>query len=105
MNDDKSRFQVMIIYLYFNYDTLKSLEYLLIVLAVWFLVWLEAAITDNMVQLQRKEKGEKKGTSLKQAKSTGGGGRRRRRCRDCGYAVRADDAGIASRLSEGSWRG
>ena len=42
----------------------------------------DATITDNMVQLQRKEEGEKKGTS-RTAKSTDGGGRRERGCRDC----------------------
>ena len=60
----------------------------------------DAAITDNMVQLQRKEKGEKKGTSL-----TGKvDGRRRKE----GEEVQrlwgmpyADDAGIVSRSSEG----
>ena len=43
----------------------------------------DAAITDNMVQLQRKEEGEKKGTS-RTDKVDGRGGRRARRCRDCG---------------------
>ena len=44
----------------------------------------DAAVMDNMVQLQRKKgKGEKKGTSLT-AKSTGGAERRRTRCRGCG---------------------
>ena len=43
----------------------------------------DAAITDNMVELQRKEEGEKKGTS-RTAKSTGEGGRRGRRCSDFG---------------------
>ena len=45
----------------------------------------DAAIRDNMVQLQRKKgKSEKKGTLHAQAKSTGGGGRRERRGRDRG---------------------
>ena len=43
----------------------------------------DVVITDNTVQLQRKEKGEKKGTSRK-GKVDGRGGRRRRRCRGCG---------------------
>ena len=60
----------------------------------------DAAITDNMVQLQQKEEGEKKGTSR-----TGKvDGRRRKE----GEGVQrlwgmlyADDAGIVSRSSEG----
>ena len=49
----------------------------------------DAAITDNMVQLQRKrEKGEKKGTS-RTGKVDRRGGRRRRRCAEIvGYALR-----------------
>ena len=47
----------------------------------------DAAITDNMVQLQRKEKGEKKGTSRRQSRRAkgeeGGGG-----AEIVGYAVR-----------------
>ena len=43
----------------------------------------DAAVTDNMVQLQRKkEKGEKKGTS-RTGKVDGRRGRVRRRCRGC----------------------
>ena len=48
-----------------------------------------AAITDNMVQLQRKQdKGEKKGTPRTGKVDGRGGGRRRRRCRVVGYGVR-----------------
>ena len=43
----------------------------------------DAAITDNMVQLQRKEESEKKGTS-RTGKVTDGGGRKGRGCRSCG---------------------
>ena len=43
----------------------------------------DAAITDNMVHLQQKEEGEKKGTS-RTGKVDGRSGRRGRRCRDCG---------------------
>ena len=43
----------------------------------------DAAITDNMVQLQRKEKGGKKSTS-RTGKVDGRRGKRGRRCRDCG---------------------
>ena len=43
----------------------------------------DAAITDNMVQLQRKKEGEKRALHA-QAKSTDGGGRSGRGCRDCG---------------------
>ena len=42
----------------------------------------DAAITDNMVQLQRKENQRKRALRA-QATSTGGGGRRGRRCREC----------------------
>ena len=61
------------------------------------------AVTDNMVQLQRrKEKGEKKGTSRtlyrqgRRAEGEGGGGVRR-----LWGTLYADDAGIVSRSSEG----
>ena len=45
-------------------------------------LFLAAAITDNILQPPKKEKGEKKGTS-RTDKSTGGGGRRGRKSRDC----------------------
>ena len=60
----------------------------------------DAAITNNMVQLQRKEEGEKKGTS--RTGRVGG-----RRGKEGGEVQRlwgrlyADDAGIVSRSSEG----
>ena len=54
-------------------------------------------ITDNMVQLQRKEKGEKELHFTHRQSRRAGGGRRRRRCRGCGVSgmLYADDAGIA----------
>ena len=60
----------------------------------------DATITDNMVQLQRKEKGEKKGTSR-----TGKVDRRRDKegedVQRLWGMLYADDAGIVSRSSEG----
>ena len=44
----------------------------------------DSPITDNMVQLQRKEKGEKKGTPRTDKVDGRGGGGRKRRCRGCG---------------------
>ena len=59
----------------------------------------DAAITDNMVQLQRKhEKGEKKGTS-RAGKVDGRRGKEEEVQRLWGMLY-ADDAGIASRPSE-----
>ena len=54
----------------------------------------DPAITDNMVQLQRKEEGEKKGTS---GRDKVDGGRRRGRRWGVLYV---DDASIVSRSSE-----
>ena len=60
----------------------------------------DAAITDNMVQLQQKEKGEKEGTS----RTAKGDGRRRKEGEEVQRLwgmLYADDAGIVSRSSEG----
>ena len=61
----------------------------------------DAAITDNMMQLQRKEEGEKKGT-LRTGKV---GGRRGKEGEEgaeiVGYMLYEDDAGIVSRSSKG----
>ena len=62
----------------------------------------DAAFTDNMVQLQRKEEGEKKGTSrtgkVDGRRGTGTEGEEVQRLWGMLYA---DDAGIVSRSSEG----
>ena len=57
----------------------------------------DAAITDNMVQFQRKEKGETKGSS-RTGKVDGRGGKEEEMQRLWGMHY-ADDAGIASRSS------
>ena len=62
----------------------------------------DAAIRDNMVQLQRKKgKSEKKGTLHAQAKSTGGGEKGGGDVQRLWGMLFADDAGIVSRSSEG----
>ena len=60
----------------------------------------DAAITDNMVQLQRKEKGEKKGTS-RAGKVDGRRGKEGEEVQKLRGMLYADDAGIVSRSSEG----
>ena len=60
----------------------------------------DAAITDNMVQLQRKEEGEKKGTS-RTGKSDGRRGKEGEGVQRLLGMLYADDAGIVSRSSEG----
>ena len=59
----------------------------------------DAAITDNMVQLQRKEKGEKKGTS-RTGKVDGRRGKEWEEVQRLWGMLYADDAGIVSRSSE-----
>ena len=62
----------------------------------------DAAITDNMVQLQRKEeKGEKKGTSGTGKVDGRGGKEEEEEVQRLWGMLYADDAGIASRSSEG----
>ena len=58
------------------------------------------AITDNMVQLQRKEKGEEKGTS-RTGKVDGRRGKDREEVKRLRGMLHAGDAGIVSRSSEG----
>ena len=60
----------------------------------------DAAITDNMVQLQRKEKGEKKGTS-RTGKVDGRRGKEEEEVKRLWGMLYADDAGIVSRSLEG----
>ena len=60
----------------------------------------DAAITDSMVQLQRKEKGEKKGTS-RIGKVDGRRGKEGAEVQRLWGMLYADDAGIVSRSSEG----
>ena len=60
----------------------------------------DVAITDNMVQLQRKEKGEKKGTS-RAGKFGGQMGEEEEDEERLWGMLYADDAGIVSRSSEG----
>ena len=60
----------------------------------------DAAITDNMVQLQRKEEGEKKGTS-RTGKVDGRRGKDGDEVQRLWGMLYADDAGIVSRSSEG----
>ena len=60
----------------------------------------DAAITDNMVQLQQKEKGEKKGTS-RTGKVDGRRGKEEEEVQRLWGMLYADDAGIVSRSSEG----
>ena len=60
----------------------------------------DAAITDNMVQLQRKEKGEKKGNS-RTGKVDGRRGKKGEEVQRLWGMLYADDAGIVSRSSEG----
>ena len=60
----------------------------------------DAAITDNMVQLQRKEEGEKKGTSCT-GKVNGWRGKEGDEVQTLWGMLYADDAGIVSRSSEG----
>ena len=60
----------------------------------------DAAITDNMVQLQRKEEGEKKGTS-RTGKVDGRRGKEGEEVQRLWGTLYADDAGIVSRSSEG----
>ena len=60
----------------------------------------DAAITDNMVQLQRKEKGEKKGTS-RTGKVDGRRGKEGEEVQSVWGMLYADNAGIVSRSSEG----
>ena len=62
--------------------------------------FLAAAITDNMMQLQRKEEGEKKGTSCT-GKVDGRRGKEGDEVRRLWGTLYADDAGIVSRSSEG----
>ena len=59
----------------------------------------DAAITDNMVQLQRKEKDEKKGTS-RTGKVDGRRGKEGGKVQRVWGMLYADDAGIVSRSSE-----
>ena len=63
----------------------------------------DAAITDNMVQLQRKEKGEKNGTS-RTGKFDGRRGKEGQEVQRLWGMLYADDAGIVSRSSEGPER-
>ena len=63
----------------------------------------DAAITDNMVQLPRKEKGEKKGTS-RTGKVDGRRGKKGGEVQRLWGMLYADDAGIVSRSSEGMER-
>ena len=60
----------------------------------------DAAITDNRVQLQRKEKGEKKGTSIT-GKVNGRGGKEEEEVQRLWGVLYAEDADIVSRSSEG----
>ena len=60
----------------------------------------DAAITDNMVQLQRKEKGEKKGTS-RTGKVDGRRGKEEEEVKRLWGMLYADDAGLVSRSLEG----
>ena len=60
----------------------------------------DAAITNNMVQLERKEKGEKKGLS-RTGKVDGRGGKEEEEVQILWGVLYADDAGIVSRLSKG----
>ena len=60
----------------------------------------DAAITDNMVQLQRMEKGEKKGTS-RTGKVDGRRGKQEEDVQRLWGMLYADDAGIVSRSSVG----
>ena len=60
----------------------------------------DAAITDNMVQLQRKEEGEKKGNS-RTGKVDGRRGKEGEEVQRLWGMLYADDAGIVSRSSEG----
>ena len=60
----------------------------------------DAAITDNMVQLQRKKEGEKKGTS-RTGKVDGRRGKEGEEVQRFWGMLYADDAGILSRSSEG----
>ena len=60
----------------------------------------DAAITDNMVQLQRKEKGEEKGTS-RTGKFNGRSGKEGEEVERLWGMLYVDDAGIVSRSSEG----
>ena len=60
----------------------------------------DAAITDNMVQLQRKEKGEKKGTP-RTGKVDGRRGKEGEEVQRMWGMLYADDAGIVLRSSEG----
>ena len=59
----------------------------------------DAAITDDMVQLQRKEEGEKKGTS-RTGKVDGRRGKEGEEVQGLWDMLYADDAGIVSRSSE-----
>eukprot|EP00904_Undaria_pinnatifida_P003152 jgi/Undpi1/12838/HiC_scaffold_7.g02505.m1 len=63
----------------------------------------DAAITDNMVQPQRKEEGEKKGTS-RTGKVDGRRGKDGEEVQRLWGMLYADDAGIVSRSSEGPER-
>ena len=60
----------------------------------------DAAITDNMVQLQRKEEGKEKGTS-RTGKVDGRRGKEGMEVQRLWGMLYADDAGIVSRSSEG----
>ena len=60
----------------------------------------DAPITDNMLQLQRKQKGEKKGTS-RSGKVDGRRGKEGEKVQRLWVMLYADDAGIVSRSSEG----
>ena len=60
----------------------------------------DAAITDNIVQLQRKEKGEKKCTS-RTGKVDGRRGKEAKEVQRFWGMLYADDAGIVSQSSEG----
>ena len=60
----------------------------------------DASITDNMVQLQRKEEGEKKGTS-RTGKFDGRRGKEEEKVQRLWGMRYADDAGIVSRSLEG----
>ena len=60
----------------------------------------DAAITDNMMQLERKEKGEKKDTS-RTGKVDGRGGKEEEEVQRLWGVLYAEDADIVSRSSEG----
>ena len=68
-----------------------------------FLSLRDAAITENMVQLQRKEEGEEKSTS-RTGKVDGRKGKEGDEMQRLWGMLYVDDAGIVSRSSEGQER-